>query len=274
MLECITQWLSSQLPEGFHPFDTLPTLGFVIAIVFILAVIIRAIADKASRYNHALASAMAILFAYIFLMMIHDTEPPAFVTDALKILPLIDYKEGVVTLFKFDGANISLFFNELLHAFILSFILIGLDDLIPDAKNGPAWIVLQVFIMAVSLFLYWGVLKAIEVFMPNILTSHAPLILGCILLFMIALGVLKLVLGLLLVAVNPLLGAVSTFFGTSPVGKALGKAAMCALILCAVNFFMVNAGYVTFALINLTWVVCILPLLVLLLLWFVVGYIL
>ena len=174
MLECITKWLSSQLPEGFHPFDTLPTLGFVIAIVFILAVLIRAIADKASRYNHALASAMAILFAYIFLMMVHNENSPEFITNALNVLPLIDYKDGVVTLFKFDLDHILPFFNELLHVFILSFILIGMDDLIPDAKNGMAWIVLQLFIVAVSVFLYWGVTKAIDVFLPGILDSYAP----------------------------------------------------------------------------------------------------
>ena len=274
MLEIISEWVAGMLPKDFHPFDTLPTLGFIIAIVFILAVLIRVISDKASKYNHALASAMAILFAYIFLMMIHDTEPPEFVREAIRILPLIDYESGVVTLFKFSGDNILLVFEELLYAFILSFILIGLDDLIPDAKNAIAWIILQMAIVAISVFLYWGVIKAINALMPGILDSYAPLILGCILLFMIGMGVLKLILGLLLVAVNPLLGAVSAFFGSSPVGKALGKAALCALLLCAVAFFVGNSGLTSFALVDLTFLVCFLPMLVLVLLWFVVGYVL
>ena len=211
----------------------------------------------------------------MFLMLIHDPEGPGFTKDALEILPLIDLtKDNKITLFAFSGDNILGVFKEFLYAFILSFVLIGLDDLIPDAKNAAAWIVLQVAIAFISVFLYWGVLKAINVFLPGVLESYAPLILGCILLFMIALGVMKLILGLLLVAVNPLLGAISAFFGTSPVGKALGKAAMCALILCAVAFFMGNGGLTTFQLANMNFVVCVMPMLVLLLLWFVVGYIL
>lgn len=274
MLECILDYIGSLLPEGFNLFDMLPTLGFIIAVVFILAVLIRIIADKASRYNHALASAMAILFVYMFLMLIHNESAPGFTKEALEILPLVDYKDSKITLFAFSGGNILEVFKEFLYAFILSFILIGLDDLIPDAKNGLAWIVLQVGIAFISVFLYWGVLKAINVFLPGVLDSYAPLILGCILLFMIALGVMKLILGLLLVAVNPLLGAISAFFGTSPVGKALGKAALCALILCAVAFFIGNSGLTTFQLADLNFVVCVMPMLVLLLLWFVVGYIL
>ena len=110
--------------------------------------------------------------------------------------------------------------------------------------------------------------------MPGVLDSYAPLILGCILLFMVLLGVLKVILGLLLVAVNPLLGAISAFFGTAPLGKALGKAVMCALILCAVAIFMSSSGYTSFALADLTLPVCLLPMLVLVLLWFLIGYIL
>lgn len=274
MLEIFSDWVASMFPRNFHPFDMLPTLGLIIAVVFMLAVMIRIIADKASKYNHALASAMALLFVYIFLMMIHDTNPPEFVKEALRILPLIDYESGVVTIFKFSGDNFLPIFEELLYAFILSFILIGLDDLIPDAKNAIAWIVLQVIIAAVSVFLYWGVIKAINAMIPGILDSYAPLILGCILLFMIGLAILKLILGLLVVAVNPLLGAVSAFFGTSPVGKSLGKAALCALFLCAVAFFVGNAGLTTFALADLTFMVCFLPLFVVMLLWFVVGNVL
>lgn len=274
MLECFANYISSLFPEGFTPFDMLPTLGFIIAAVFILAALIRVIADKASRYNHALASAMALLFAYMFLMLIHNESAPGFVKDALEILPLVTYENNKIALFSFSGANILDIFRQFLHTFILSFILIGLDDLIPDAKNGLAWIVLQVAIAFIAVFLYWGVIKGINYFLPGVLDSHAPLILGCILLFMVALGVMKVILGLLLVAVNPLLGAISAFFGTSPVGKALGKAALCALLLCAVAFFMGSNGLTTFQLADLNFVVCVLPMLVLLLLWFVVGYIL
>lgn len=273
MLDCIAQWLAPFLPEGFNPLDMAPTLAFVIIVVFILGLLIHFMADKAARYNHALASAMAILFSYIVIMMWSDVLPD-MAKQILDILPLIDVKDGTVTLFAFKMENFAAFFREFLYAFILSFILIGLDDLIPDARNALAWILLQLFITAIAMILYWFVIKAINHFMPELIDSYAPLVLGCILLFMILLGVLKIIIGLLVVAVNPLLIAVSTFFGSSPVGKALGKSVMCALILCAVAFFLHQSEYRTFALADLNLLVCGLPMLVLLGLWFLVGCIL
>lgn len=261
-------------PEGFDPIQMLPTLGFIIAVVFILGLLIRMIADKAAKYNHALASAMAILFTYMLIMMFHGRSAPDFVKEALNVLPLIDYDGQNVMLYQFAPEHTLDLFREFLYAFILSLVLIVLDDLIPDAKSTVAWVILQVFIAALSVFVYWGVIQAIETFMPGVLDSYAPLILGCILLFMVLLGVLKVILGLLLVAVNPLLGAISAFFGTAPLGKALGKAVMCALILCAVAIFMSSSGYTSFALADLTLPVCLLPMLVLVLLWFLIGYIL
>ena len=271
---CTTITIPSIFPEGFDPLHMLPTLGFIIAVVFILALIIRVVADKASKYNHALASATAILFMYIILMMMHNGDGPKFVVEALNVLPLVHIEDGKILLFSFAQDNVLEIFREFLYAFILSLVLIGLDDLIPDAKNGFAWIILQVFVASLSVFVYWGIIQALESFIPGVLDSYAPLILGCILLFMILLGVLKVIMGLLLVAVNPLLGAISAFFGTAPLGKVLGKAALCAIFLCAVAIFMSASGFTSFALVNMTFAVCVLPLLVLMLLWFLIGYIL
>ena len=47
-----------------------------------------------------------------------------------------------------------------------------------------------------------------------------------------------------------------------------------ALLLCAVAFFLGNYGLTSFALVDMTFLVCFLPMLVLILLWFVVGHVL
>ena len=267
-------FFSSLFPEGFHILDLLPTLGFILAVAVVMGILIHTISDKAARYNHALASAMVLLFVYVAVMVMHGKSAPDFVKEVLKVLPLVDYNGTTVTLFQFTPENFTEFFREFLYAFILSFILIGLDDMIPDAKGRVAWIILQLFITCGSIFLYCGVIKAIDVFLPGILDSYAPLILGCILLFMVLMGILKVILSFLLVAVNPLLGAISVFFSTSSLGKALGKATLCALVLCAVAFFMTTSGHTAILLTDMTIAVCLLPTVVLLGLWFLFGCIL
>ena len=274
MAKHLDYFFSSLFPEGFHIMDLLPTLGFIVVVAAVLGILIHTIADKAARYNHALSSAMALLFMYLAVMMLHGTSAPDFVKEVLKILPLVDYNGSQIILFQFASENFMEFFREFLYAFILSFVLIGLDDLIPDAKGRIAWIILQLFIICAAVFLYCGVIKAIDVFAPGILDSYAPLILGCILLFMVLLGILKVILSLLLVTVNPLLGAISLFFSTAPLGRALGKATLCALLLCAVTFFMGSSGFTTIQLAEMSIGVGLLPTVVLMGLWFLFGCIL
>lgn len=274
MKEFLTKFFDLLFPKGYDPYSMISFLGFVIAVVFIFAVLIRIIHQKASKYNHALASALALLFAYTTLMWLHGSFMTDLVKEALKVLPLIEYDGEKITLFKFTLEKPFELCAAYLYTFILSFILIGLDDLIPDAKNGLAWILLQIFITFLTLVFYWFVMKCIGHFMPDGLNQFAPLILVAILVFMVLMAFLKVVLGLLLVAVNPLLGAISAFFSTSRVGQALGKAALCALFLCAVCIYLVNNDLGTFVLKDMTFAVCVLPMAVLVGLWFVVGNIL
>lgn len=273
MLERISKFILSLFPDGFNPVDMLTSLGFIIAIVFIAAVLIRIIHKKASKYNHALASAMAILFTYLSLIVLHDIVP-SITGPALKMLPLIEFNGKTISLFTFSMEHFADGCTEFLYVFILSFILIGLDDMIPDARNALSWIILQFVIASIALVAYYIVLKCIDTFAPNILDSYAPMILVCILLFMIFLGLLKVLFSLMLVAVSPLLGAVSTFFSTTNLGQALGKAVMCSLVLVVVCAYLQNLGLTSVAIGDLNFLVCALPMAVLLGLWFVVGYVL
>lgn len=274
MEEFLPKFFDLLFPKGYDPAGMASFLGFVVIVVFILATIIRIVHEKKSKYNHALASAMALLFGYITLMWFHGGPLTEVASEALKMLPLIEYDGENVTLFKFALDKPFEASAAYLYTFILAFILIGLDDLIPDAKNGGAWILLQIFITFLTFVFYWFVMKCLGHFMPNGLNEFAPLILVAILIFMVLLGFLKVVLGLLLVAVNPLLGAVSAFFSTSRLGQALGKAALCALFLCLVCIYMTNNNMGTFVLADMTFAVCVLPMAVLVCLWFLVGNVL
>lgn len=273
MLERISKFILSLFPDGFNPQDMLTTLGFIIAIVFIAAVLIRIVHQKASGYNHALASAMAIMFTYLLLVVLHGVVP-SLTGPALKILPLVEFNGDSVALVPLSLERFSDFCAEYLHVFILVFILIALDDMIPDAKNAPSWIILQFVIASMALVGYYIVLKCIDTFAPNLLDSSAPMILVSILLFMIFLGLLKVVFSLMLVAVSPLLGAVSAFFSTSNLGQALGKAVLSSLVLVAVSVYLQSLGLGAIPMSDLNLLVCAVPMAVVMGLWFVVGFVL
>ena len=255
--------------------ELLRTVFYLIGIVMILALLVRLIHKKASQYNHALSSAMALMFMYLLMVLLHKWVPQ-IVDPVLDKLPLVDvnFDSGTITLFQFSDARFTQSCLELLYLLILSFCLIGLDDIIPDAKNVGTWMILQFIIACIAMAIYCFVLNCINTFIPEVLTSYAPMILICILLFLVFLGILKVVLGLILMAVNPLLGAVGAFFSSNKMGMALGKSVMCSFVLLAATALMKYKGLTVIFMADLTLLVCLLPLVVLAILWVVIGHIL
>lgn len=275
MLEILSTYILSLFPEGFDPIGMIQSMVYIIAVAFLIAMLIRLVHKKTSQYNHALSSAMALMFMYLLLFQVRRILPDT-IDPVLTRLPLIDFdlSSGVISLYQFSFKDFSQGCTEFLYLFILSFCLIGLDDIIPDAKNTASWMILQFIIACIAIAIYGFVLKLIDHFAPGILDSFAPMLLVCILLFMVLLGLLKVVLALMLTVVNPLLGAISAFFSSNKLGMALGKSVMCSFVLAAVCLFMNWMGYSQFRVEDLTLLACALPLMVLGMLWVVMGHVL
>ena len=274
-MEAIPTYILSLFPEGFQPLDLLRIVIYLVGIVMILALLVRLIHKKASQYNHALSSAMALIFMYLMVILLYQVMPQILAPVLVK-LPLIDvdFETGLITLFQFSSEKFSQNCLELLYVLILSFCLIGLDDIIPDAKNVGTWMILQFVIACIAMAIYCFVLSCVETFIPEVFTSYAPMILICILLFLVFLGILKVVLSLVLMAVNPLLGAVGAFFSSNKLGLALGKSVLCSSILLAATALLKSNGLTIIAMSDLNLVVCLLPMAVLAILWVVIGHIL
>ena len=275
MLEYLSTYITSLLPEGFDPFEMLHSLLYIVGIVLIITLLIRLVHQKTSQYNHAVSSAAALMFMYLLLLQLRRFMPD-LLDPLVDQLPLIDFDPdaGKIGLYQFSVDRFAEGCTEFLYLFILSFCLIGLDDLIPDAKNVASWMILQFIIVCLALAIYSFVLKILAHFFPGILDSLAPMILVCILLFMVFLGLLKVVLTLVLAAVNPLLGAISAFFSTNKLGMALGKAVMCSLVMISMAIFMYCRDLTSFMLADMTLPVCFLPMALLALVWVVTGHIL
>ena len=91
---------------------------------------------------------------------------------------------------------------------------------------------------------------------------------------MLLLGAAKVVLGLVLTAVNPIIGGIYAFFYSHAVGKQLTKAVVTTLLLCGIVFLV---GYFGFTVIGISTAVLIayIPLiLALLVLWYLLGHLL
>lgn len=270
-MEHLLAFFLDLFPAGF---DLTAMLNIFLA-VFCFAIVVGFIGrlfkkSPGSGLAHATASAIAILFIYTFIAMLYRMDQD-FIKSIIDNLPLIDFDGKNIKCFLVSGAKPTAIASEFLHAFILAFMVIFLDDLIPDAKNTLSWFILQFIIGLVATLVYCFVIHCLEAYVPGLLDSFAPVILVSILLFMLLLGFLKIVLGLLLVAVNPLLGAVFTFFSTSKLGQCLFKAAISVILMFILLMFLEHQGYTSFDIVNGS-ILSFTPIVILLLtLWFLLG---
>ena len=272
MLQSISELILSLFPDGFDLMAMLKVFAFITAAVVVLGVIGK-IAFGKGTLDHAVASAIAILFVYTFFGVLYRVDQ-ALVENVVKQLPLISISGDTVYLFQLEGADYLSMCNQILRVLILTFMVVALDDLIPDSKNTLSWYILQFIIALVATLAYCFLIHCLDSYWPDLLNSFAPMILVSILVFMLFLGALNMVLSLMLTVVNPLIGAVYTFFLGSVLGKIITKSVFSTIVLFALVWFMHSLGYSSFAILGGT-IAAFLPfMLLMLVLWYLVGYVL
>ena len=112
----------------------------------------------------------------------------------------------------------------------------------------------------------------INLYIPDLIVSYAPVALLVILIGMIVLGFVNAVLGLILTIVNPVIGGIYTFFFSNLIGKQITKAVFTSAILCAVVYCLEYFGFLVIA-ISADSLAAYIPLaLVSLFLWFFIGF--
>lgn len=239
----------------------------------LLTVLGRMILGKRSSLNHSVSSAMGILFLYALSMILYTFQPWELM-EQLTPLPFMVFAGDYMLVISFQNSAISVLCHEVLSLVILAFLLNLLDTLIPRGKSIVTWYLLRFITISLAMVLHVLVDWAFDTYLPEVLVTYAPVILLALLAGTMLLGVLNVILGVALAVVDPILGAIYTFFFSNIVGKQLTKAVMTSIIICIVIFLLGHFGYTMICLTEsalLTYI----PLgLAMLILWYVIGHIL
>lgn len=153
-----------------------------------------------------------------------------FVNDYLFVLP-------------FHGTSFETLCSQILALVILSFVVNCMDALLPEGENPFTWFLSRFLSVILAMGLHVAANWAINKYLPTLIVYHAPAVLLVILLSCLLLGVFKLILGIFLTVVNPVLGALYTFFFSSHIGKQLTKSVLSTAILCGVFYVMDRFSY-------------------------------
>ena len=231
----------------------------------------RVFLGKRSSLNHSLSAAMGILFIYAVAIVVYTFKPWSL--DALlSPLPFVRFAGEHLLVIPFQGSPLTIVCSEILSLVILAFLVNLLDTLIPRGNSALGWFFLRILTVLFAMVLHILVDWAFKTYLPNVLVTYAPTILLVILAVTLLMGLLNLVLSVVLTVVNPIFGALYTFFFSNIIGKQLSKAVFTSGIICGVVFLLGYFGC-TVICVSAAALSAYIPLaVVLLLLWFLIGW--
>lgn len=262
--------LDKIIPAEVDFVSTLMFVGFFALALTVVGILVRLIIGKNSALNQALTSALGILLIYVVSVLIY-TFNPRNLSQYLSPLPFVTFSGDSLVLFSFLGGNFEAICRELLSMVILAFLANLLDDLIPNGSRILTWILLRLVTVLGAMAVHYFVNGLLNAHLPGFLEGHAPVILFCILIFMVLLGILKVVLGLFLTVINPVIGGLYAFFFSNRIGKQISKAIVSTLILSGFVFALEYLGFGAIS-ISVSALQSYVPTLaILMLVWYVIG---
>lgn len=190
----------------------------------------RFIYRQKTLISQAISSSIAIIFICMVSILIITLVPQW--QWIVSPLPLVSIGENSLHFFTFSGATYSAIATQLLGAVILSFLVNLADCWIPKGKNIIHWFLLRCLTVSFGFILHFAVNWLFHRFLPQGIVQYAPAVLLAILAVMLLTGALKIVVGLFLTTINPIIAALYTFFFASFVGKQVTRAVFTTAILC------------------------------------------
>ena len=204
--------------------------------------LVRLLFGNRSDLNHAMSSSAGILTVYVLTVIIYAFQPKGL-ENLLSPLPFVTFVNDYLFVLPFRGTSFETLCSQILALVILSFVVNCMDALLPEGENPITWFLSRFLSVILAMGLHVAANWAINKYLPTLIVYHAPAVLLVILLSCLLLGVFKLILGIFLTVVNPVLGALYTFFFSSHIGKQLTKSVLSTAILCGVFYVMDRFSY-------------------------------
>lgn len=211
--------------------------------IFILSLLFRFIFGKRSALNQSISSAIGIIFICVATVLLYTAG--GALAKYTAPLPFVHFSGDTMTLFSFAGAAFPVICNQLLSMIILAFLVNLADSWLPKGKNFFTWLFFRILTVFIAHILHLIVVGLLTKYLPGVIVTYAPMILLGVLLLMLLTGALKLLVGVLLATVNPIIGALYTFFFATVVGKMVTKAVLTTTILSLLIFGLQYMGVTT-----------------------------
>jgi len=234
-MEQITQYFQSIGVDIFY----LLKVGLILLLgTFALSLAGRFVFGKKSALSCAVSTSFSILFIYILTVFFSANA----LQQLVRPLPFVTIDGDLLYFYQFRGQSYTDISAQLLSMVILSFLVNIAGTWLPKGKNLFSWLFFRCMAVILASVLHLIAVSLFVTYMPYGIVVYAPVILLGILLLLMLTGSLKLLVGVILSSVNPLIGALYTFFFATVVGKQISIAVLSTAILSALLFALNQLG--------------------------------
>lgn len=242
--------------------------GILIAGILLIGLLGRFVFGKRGVLNSAVSSAIGILFIYIVTVVLKSAG--AQFQEFIAPLPFVSINGENLQLFSFTGTDYTVISSELLSMVILAFLVNLADGWLPKGKKLLSWLFFRCLTVLIAFFMHLVVVGLFRTYLPEGIVTYAPTILLALLVLMLLTGALKLLVGILLTTVNPLIGALYTFFFANIVGKQITKAVLTTALLAGLVYLLGISGFSVISITSAALIAYLPFLLILIVLWYLV----
>ena len=225
------------LPTTFDIGSSLKFILIFVAALLGLGVVFKLIFGKKSDLNHAMSSAAGILVIYVLTVIVYAFQP-AGLSKLLSPLPFVTFVQDYLFVLPFQGTAFETLCSQILSLILLSFVVNCADALLPEGENPVTWFLSRFLSVILAMGLHVVANWAIAKYLPASLAYHAPTVLLILLLCFLLIGVFKVVLGVFLTVVNPIIGGIYTFFFSNLIGRQVTKSVLSTFLICGVFYAM------------------------------------
>ena len=268
-METIVQYFDSL---GLDFWYLLKVGGILLLGTLLTSLFGRFIFGKKSALNNAVSSAIGILFIYALTVVIKSFGAQFEVF--LSPLPYVTISDDTLLLFSFSGTDYTVICSQILSMIILSFLVNLVDGWLPMGKNILTWVFFRCLTVVSAVFLHLIVTGLFTTYLPEGIVTYAPAILLALLVLMLLTGALKILVGVAISTVNPLIAALYTFFFANVIGKQITKAVLTTALLTGLVMAMQHFGIAAVSIASAALIAYIPFVIILVILWYVVCRIL
>ncbi len=242
---------------------------FLIAGSILIGGIGRFVFGKHSTLSLSVSAAIGILFIYALNIVLPCAG--AEFTNFMAPLPFISIAEDTLTFFTFTGKELPVICQELVGLILLALLMNLIDQLLPTGRKLLSWVFFRIVVLILGQAAFLLANWLINTYLPTDFLTYAPAIVLGVLVVMLLTGALKLLMGLFLSTINPVIGALYTFFFANIVGKCITKAVFSTAIISLLVFGLEKLGIAAISIASEALILYVPLLLVLLILWRIIN---